>query len=144
LKFISVGSSKFTTADDGFDGVLTRCELLKSRTNKAGQFCNLIYNQVSGFDSILTQYQFALDNELIEGRNPYRYVTGYKDIKFDSRNFRKEFLENEKLRFALYDKTIPILESQLSKVEPDFKGNNLDYLDLVERLEKSQEKEFTA
>jgi KaiC/GvpD/RAD55 family RecA-like ATPase len=141
LKFISVGSSKFTKDEHGFDGVMTRCELLKSRTNKAGQFCNLIYNQVTGFDPILTQYQFAQENGLIAGKRPYNYIVDYKDVKFDWKDFRKEFLTNDQLRYALFDKTIPILESQLSRVESDFTGSTVKYLDLINRLEKSQEGE---
>jgi hypothetical protein len=143
IKFVAVGSNKYNTEDDGFDGFLIRAELLKSRTNKSGQYCNLVYNQVTGFDSILTQYQFALDNELIDGRNPYKYIIGNKDIKFDSRNFRKEFLTNEKLRYALFNNTIPLLEKQLSRVENDSDNNVSDY-DLTIRLLKSQELDFAA
>lgn len=139
FKFIAIGSDKYTLEDDGFDGVTVRCELLKSRTNKAGQFCNLVFNQITGFDPIMTQLKFAIDNELVEGRNPYRYITGYKDIKFDTRKFRKEFLENEQLRFALYDKTVPILTKQLSRVDPDFTPTPVNYVDLIEKLDITEE-----
>ncbi|NNV04805.1 DNA recombination/repair protein RecA, partial [Brevibacillus sp. MCWH] len=43
IKFVSAG--KYKAEDDGFDGFKVRAELLKSRTNKAGQFCHLVYNQ---------------------------------------------------------------------------------------------------
>jgi hypothetical protein len=117
LKFVSAGKLKME--DDGFDGFKARIELLKSRTNKAGQFVELIYNQEIGFDPVQSQYHFANETGLIEGRNPYRYVTGYKDIKFDSRKFRKEFLDNDQLRFAIFDKTLPVLERKLSRVDPN-------------------------
>jgi hypothetical protein len=141
IKFIAVGSEKFNQADDGFDGFLIRAELLKSRTNKAGQFCHMIYNQASGFDPILTQYKFAKDNELIDGRNPYQYIKDFKDIKFSSKNFREEFIKNEKLRFAIFDKTIPILEKQLSKVDTDQYQNEIDITTALLRLADSQANE---
>ena len=139
IKFVTCG--KYTMDEHGFDGFKVRAELLKSRTNKAGQFCHLTYNQLVGFDPAYTQYEFANEHGLIEGRNPYRYVTGYKDIKFDSRQFRKEFLENEKLRYAIFDKTYPILEKQLSRVDPNETANVLSELELVDRFIRSQEGE---
>jgi RecA/RadA recombinase len=117
LKFVSAG--KIKAEDEGFDGFKARIEFLKSRTNKAGQSCELIYNQELGFDPIMTMYNYANDRNLIEGRNPYRYVTGFKDVKFDSRKFRKHFLENEQLRFALMDQSLPMLERDLSRVDPN-------------------------
>jgi hypothetical protein len=88
----------------------------------------------------MTQYQFALENELIEGRNPYRFITDFKDIKFSSKHFREEFLKNEQLRFALYDKTVPILRKQLSRVDPDQVQMSEDELTVaaISRLEASQ------
>lgn len=143
LKFISVGSEKYNMEEHGFDGFKTRCELLKSRTNKAGQYCNLIYNQVTGFDPVLTMYDFAKENELVDGRRPYNYIVDYKDIKFDAKVFKKEFLTNDKLRFALFDKTVPILQKQLSRVDPE-ESSTMHISEILDRLERSQEKEFAA
>ena len=142
VNFIALGSEKFKKEENGFDGFGVRAEFLKSRTNKAGQFVNLIYDQSTGFDPILTQLRFAEDNELIAGRNPYKYIEGVKDIKFDSRKFRKEFLTNEKLRYELFNRSLPILEKQLSHVEPEENGQLLNIFELCDRLEKSQEKQF--
>ena len=114
IKFIS--STKFKNEDDGFDGFMVRAELIKSRSNKAGQACNLIYNQVSGFDPILTLYQFASDNDMIDGRNPYKYFKNNKDLKFDSRKFREEFDNNDDIKNALMEAVTPKLEEMLSFV----------------------------
>ena len=67
IKFIS--STKYKQEDDGFDGFMVKAELIKSRSNKAGQSCNLIYNQLTGFDPIMTLYQYAADNDLIDANN---------------------------------------------------------------------------
>jgi len=117
IKFVS--STKFKKEDDGFDGFMVRAELIKSRSNKSGQSCNLIYNQLTGFDPILTLYQFASDNNMIDGRNPYRYFKTNKDIKFDSRKFRECFNESDELKKTLMDSVTPYLEDMLSYVKPN-------------------------
>lgn len=116
FKFVTAG--KYVSDKDGFDGFKVRCELLKSRTNKAGQFCHLAYNQAKGFDPAYTMYEFAKDNELIAGRNPYQYFAGHDEAKFSSKKFSQVFLEEEKVRYALFDSTLPVLRSQLSRVDP--------------------------
>lgn len=110
LKFIS--STKFTKEKDGFDGFLIRMELLKSRTNKAGQSVELIYTQEYGFDAMRTLYNLAENSNLIEGRNPYRYVTGHPEIKFDSRDFAKA-IKDDNLKTALLDACMPVLKGYL-------------------------------
>lgn len=130
LKFVSNG--KLTEEKDGLDGFRVRCELIKSRSNKAGQSCGLIYNQAIGFDPILTMYDFADTNDLVEGRNPYRYFKGFEDNKFDSRKFRKSFVKDAKLRFALFDSTIPFLRSQLVHVDPDEINDVRNKIDMSE------------
>lgn len=107
LKFVS--SNKYKKEDDGFDGFLIRLELLKSRTNKAGQYVNLVYDQERGFDPMRTMYYFAEDNKLVEGRNPYRYFKGFPELKFDSRKFR-DAIENDDLKRAMLTACMPILD----------------------------------
>ena len=137
IKFISAG--KKTMADDGYDGFMVRAELLKSRTNKAGQSCHLIYNQLTGFDPILTLYQFAEDNDLLDGRNPYKYFKGYKDIKFDSRKFHKMFVEDENIRNTLMKVTEPCLIELLSKVDDE--ERQMSKTEILDSFLKSQDEE---
>lgn len=135
IKFISAG--KKNKADDGFDGFVVRAELLKSRTNKAGQFCHLVYNQLTGFDPILTLYQFAEDNDLLDGRNPYKYFKGYKDVKFDSRKFRQAFNDNKEIRNTLMKVCEPYLNDLLSRVDDDEK--EMSKSDITAAFIESQE-----
>lgn len=139
VKFVSAG--KFNTEDNGFDGFMVRAELLKSRSNKAGQSCNMIYNQATGFDPILTLYQYAEDEGLVDGRNPYRYFKGYEDAKFDSRKFRKDFNDNAKVREALMQTVVPRLESMLSYVNENEKGEKESAMDAISSFLKSQDME---
>jgi RecA/RadA recombinase len=97
LKFVS--STKYKMEDDGFDGFLLRIELLKSRTNKAGQSVDLVYTQDRGFDPIRSIYLMAENNGLIEGRNPYRYIKGHPELKFSSKKFDEVRDNPDFLRF---------------------------------------------
>lgn len=137
VQFIS--KDKKTMEDDGFDGFAVMCWFLKSRTNKAGQSCKLIYNQLTGFDPIMTLYEFAKDNELVDGRNPYQFFKGFKDIKFNSKKFREEFLENEKLREALMETVREPLHDMLSSVSDH--ERDLSHGEVLERFFDAQEKE---
>lgn len=141
VKFTSKVGDKFIEEKDGFDGFGVRCDFLKSRTNKSGQFCNLIYNQTCGFDHIYTQYQFAEDHELVGGKNPKRFFTGFEDSKFDLRKLREAFMKDEKLRYAMYDTTIPLLERQLSTVDTVSNAKAIDFIETLQRLQLSQEGE---
>lgn len=114
FKLVSAG--KFKKEDDGFDGSKVRVELLKSRTNKAGQFVNLVFNQEIGFDPLLSMIEYCSDYNLLDGRNPYKYFVCSPDVKFDSRKFREEFMERAEVRDAMAKTVFPSLASTLSKV----------------------------
>lgn len=117
FKFVTAG--KLTKDDDGLDGSNIRIELIKSRTNKAGQFVTMIYDQERGFDPVLSLLKFAEDNNLLEGRNPYKKFVGNPDVKFDSRKFREAFKEREDVRKALYEVTKPYLYEMLSRLKEE-------------------------
>lgn len=117
FKFVS--STKYKKDDDGFDGFMVRVEMLKSRSNKAGQFTNLVYNQETGFDPVLSMLQFADDNGLLDGRNPYKFFKSNKDVKFDTRKFHEAFSSKEEVREALCEATNPLLEQLLYDIRED-------------------------
>lgn len=123
IKFVS--STKYVEEKDGFDGFLIRAELLKSRTNKAGQSVELIYTQSHGFDPFRTLYHLADENGLIEGRNPYRYVKGHPEFKFDSRKFA-DISTNDEFRRILVDAVMPMLQSYLGETSSEFTNSKED------------------
>lgn len=101
--------------DDMVDGFRARIELLKSRSNKAGKFCRLIYDQERGFDPYLSLYDYLkTDKDAIGGRNPSRYIKGLEDVKFDDRNMRSVVDTNEEVRRALVTIGTALLKEVLS------------------------------
>lgn len=112
FKFIS--STKYNTEKHGFDGFMVKCELIKSRTNKAGQIAELIYDQAIGFDNVRALLNFAESMKLTTGNNPNRRLVGHPDVRYSSLKFTKQFQENPDLRYALLDTVVPHLETMLS------------------------------
>ena len=126
-----------------FDGFRARIEFLKSRSNKAGRFCELVYNQDLGFDNRYSLYEFLKkEKDLIGGRNPYQYIKGFEDIKFNSKNFAEEVANKPELYNALVSVSSVALEEILSDVKfTDTTPDMNDINTIISNLNASQEKE---
>lgn len=119
MKLVGVGSMKYKLEDDGFDGFGVRFEIIKSRTNKNGQFFTMIYDMKRGFDPLRTTVEFAKGCGLISG-NKNGYVIGdHKDMKFTLKNMNKDFHENRELYKILFDSVKPFLMQRLSYTTPE-------------------------
>lgn len=125
------------------DGFRARVEFLKSRSNKAGKSCNLIYDQANGFNPYLSLYDYLeKDMDLIGGRNPYRFIKGFEDTKFDARDFETAVKENPELKNALYSVSSVALEKILSDTKfNSMEPNPADIELIMRRLNESQEGE---
>lgn len=133
IKFVKTDLLK--EEKDGFDGFIVRLELIKSRTNKAGQYCELVYSQKHGFDKLLSLYRVAENAGKVLGRNPYRYFEGFSDIKFDSRDLHGAVAEHPELTKILFKVAIPILEEGLTSDEP---SGDLELDEIYKRIIESE------
>lgn len=130
LKFVAQGGAKFELEKDGFDGFGIGTEVIKSRTNQAGQICNLVYDKLQGIDSLRTSLRFAKDAGLTGGNKNGMYFGDNKDVKFKTDNLHAEFKANPELYKSMYSYIIPVLEERLSAVTEDelqFDDNLMDY-----------------
>lgn len=119
IKFIACGSEKYNADDDGFDGFGVDAEIIKSRTNQAGQKVNLVYDKVRGFDTIRTSFNYAKSLGIVGGNRNGYYLGDNKDLKFTLKNMTMEFRENPELIKNLYSHIIPPLEKRLSTIRPE-------------------------
>lgn len=119
LKFVAVGSEKYTMEDDGFDGFGVRLEIIKSRTNQAGQVVPLIYDKVRGVDSLRSSVNYAKEIGILGGNRNGYYIADNKDNKFTLKNMHEDFRGNRELYNILYSNIIPVLESRLSALRPE-------------------------
>ena len=119
IKFVAVGGEKYTYEDDGFDGFGVRLEIIKARTNQAGQVVPLIYDKVRGIDSLRSSVNYAKEIGILGGNRNGYYLGDDKDNKFTLKNMHEDFKANTGLYKTLYDNIIPILESRLSALRPE-------------------------
>lgn len=119
LKYIAIGSEKSNQEDDGFDGFGIRIEIIKSRTNQAGQSLNLVYDKIRGVDNLRSCVEYARDLGLVGGNKNGYYFTDHKDMKFTKKNMHEDFRNNKELYRIMYDEIIPILKSRLSSITPE-------------------------
>lgn len=119
IKFVAVGSEKYTLEDDGFDGFGVRLEIIKSRTNQAGQTVPLIYDKVRGIDSLRSSVNYAKELGILGGNRNGYYFADNKDNKFTLKGMHQDFKDNRELYNILYSNIIPVLESRLSAIRPE-------------------------
>ena len=130
LKHVAIGSGKLTLEDDGIDGFLIKIEIIKSRSNQAGQSVNIVYDKVKGVSPIRTCIQFAKDNGLIGGNRNSMYFINNKDSKFQLRNVEECFNQNKELYSIMYQHIVPLLSTRLSQVtseELEMDNEIMDY-----------------
>ena len=119
LKFIAVGSEKYTKEDEGFYGFGVKIKIIKSRTNQAGQIVPMIYDKVRGLDSLRSSVRYSKDIGLLNGNKNGYYFEDDKEHKFTLKNMHQDYKENRELYTCLYSRIIPRLEEHLSVVSPE-------------------------
>lgn len=116
---MAIGSEKFTMEDDGFDGFGLWLEIIKCRSNQAGQKVHLIYDKVRGVDPIRTCIAYAKDIGMVGGNKNKTYFINEPDRKFNMREVNTYFRENPDMYKVMYSHIIPTLEKGLSTVSED-------------------------
>lgn len=115
LRFDDV--TKLKSADTfGIDGSLVEITMVKSRTNKAGQSCVLVFNQETGFDQDLSLYYLLKQNNVISGAGAYLYIDGYPEYKFSQKNFKYKLRDME-FRSIFMNSVAEVLKKQLEYQE---------------------------
>lgn len=138
--FKNITRDKFTKEKHGFDGFLVQQELIKSRTNKAGQIAELIYDQEIGFDNVRALLRFAESFKLTTGNNPNRRFIEFPDIRYSSLKFTKQCNERPELRDALFKTVMPYLDGMLSN-SADFDNTPMSEEEIFSALSASLERD---
>lgn len=119
LKFVAVGSEKYNTEEDGFDGFGTRIEVIKSRVSQAGQVVPMIYDKVRGVDSLRSSLAYAKELGFTAGNKNGTYFVENKEQKWIPGKVHEYFKEDRNLFKILYSYIIPTLEKNLSSITPE-------------------------
>ena len=87
---------KLKDSDKWFiDGAIVEVSIVKSRTNKAGKGCRIVFNQEIGYDTDLTLLNFIEEKGLIEGIGANLRIAGLEEVKFSRKNFKEVLYTNE-------------------------------------------------
>ena len=119
LKSVAIGSGKYNEEDDGFDGFGIAVQIIKSRSNQAGQSVNLVYDKVRGIDPVRTCINYAKEIGMIGGNRNATYFINEKDKKFPMRTVNEYFREHKEMYKIMYDHILPSLKERLSSVDEE-------------------------
>ena len=102
----------------GFDGSLVDITLVKSRTNKAGQFATLVFNQNTGFDAELSLFVMLKEAGRINGAGVSLYIGDRSDIKFSQKQFKEKLATNPELQEIFAAEVQDVLKEMIKQPEP--------------------------
>ena len=106
-------AGKYNVEENGFDGTLVNLILWKTRSNFAGKISPLVFNYQTGFNHVMAMYQILIDNQMVTGRNPKKYISSVPEVVFDDRILLSE-LERPDVKDAILKAAKPIMESWTS------------------------------
>lgn len=114
---IRFDASSKLKADDGFniDGNIISISFNKSRTNKAGQSINLVFDQERGFDYDLSLFLLLKENKRLKGAGAYLYLEELPNVKFAQKQFKQKLAENVELQNAFNKELSQILLKMVSQ-----------------------------
>ena len=131
----SLKSNMYKLEDVGFNGYKSTIQIAKSKTAFIGSTVDVCFNGEIGFDPVFTLYEYAKSIGIMDGRNPYLYLTGLPEWKFSRRDFRKKFLGEKNFRDAFMGGLKPHLEALLGSKEIT-ESERIQYGDLMKKNEQ--------
>ena len=142
-------ASKLTSDKEyGIDGFMTKITIIKSRSNRAGQEIDLVYNQNRGFDNIYSNLTLMKQEKKIGGAGRSFFIQGCDSVKFAQKNFKEKLLAEVELQKA-YKATMRDLLSQFIfsddtevPVEDNLKTNEEEYYEEEKYSEEYYEEDY--
>lgn len=119
----------------GFESTVT---FIKSRSNRAGQEVKLIFDQVRGFDNVLSNLAYLKDNKILKGAGIGLYLEEMPDVKFRLSNFKEKIKANSDFRKEFRRSVIKNYRTFIPKLEEDEDNNE------EETVETATEKKKTS
>lgn len=121
--FIRVDDAGKLKPTEGFyiDGSMVELTLIKSRTNKAGQTCKLVFDKENGFDEELSLFTLLKEKGKVNGAGAFLYLGDRSDMKFAQKNFKQKLRELPELREVFMEEVMKVLSTIIpdSYQEPD-------------------------
>lgn len=104
----------FKYDETGIHGFSVKLLNVKTRQNFSGAWCELVFDQQTGYSEALSLFRMAKENGLIEGRNPKcRLIGDDSGFTFDTRRM-KDYINNQEFMSAIRTACMPIMKNMLS------------------------------
>jgi len=139
--------------DSGFGvkGFMVEVKLIKSRSSASGHSCMLVFDQVNGFDNLLSNYYLLEELKHITGSGHGYYLKDLPEIKWKRLNFKEVYSKSKKLRKAwrrVLKEALMSLVPDLNDIENDIESRREELLasgeygaDIVTKKKKRIKKE---
>lgn len=111
----------------GIAGNMVDVSLVKSRNNRAGKTCTLVFDQNRGFDPELSLFVMLKNAKRINGAGAYLYIGDRDDIKFSQKNFKEKLKESPELRNAFINEVMIMLKAELDEADAADETDSYDY-----------------
>ena len=111
----------------GISGNLVDITLVKSRNNRAGKSCTLVFDQNKGFDPELSLFIMLKNAKRINGAGAYLYIADKSDVKFSQKTFKSKLKESPELRQAFITEVMTMLKEDLDSHDYNEELNCHDY-----------------
>ncbi len=136
-------ANQYTVEDNGFAGFKAYLQVTKTKTSYIGGVTPLAFNEKIGYDPIYTLLEFAFDNGMIDGRQPYLYIKGAEAYKFSKKTFRNRFIDDEMFRLNFMNALKPALEALINKQAMNANDTNpIEYLSMNKLLTVNEKGEL--
>lgn len=97
---VDPGSKLTEDKEYGITGFMSNLHIIKSRTNRAGQVIELVFDQEKGIDNIYSTYHHLKKEGYIGGTGRGYFLKNYPDVKFSQKDFKKKLKEDIEMRKA--------------------------------------------
>lgn len=96
----------------GIDGAIVTVSIVKSRTNKAGKDCFLLFDQDKGYDPDLSLFLLLKENNMLDGGGAYLRLPD-SDIKFTQKGFKEKLYSNPEVYNKFISVCLDVLKRDL-------------------------------
>lgn len=111
----------------GISGCMVDLQLIKSRNNRAGQTCTLVFDQNRGFDPELSLFVMMKNEKRINGAGSYLYIGDRNDIKFSQKNLKNLLETNDEFRHIFIEEAVNLLKDMLDRYDTEDNGYKNNY-----------------
>lgn len=111
----------------GIPGNLVDITLVKSRNNRAGKSCTLVFDQSKGFDPELSLFVMLKNEKRINGAGAYLYIGDHSEYKFSQKAFKQKLREIPELRQIFIQEVMDVLKGDLDRYDTQGDMESFDY-----------------